>query len=60
MFGVITMVRMLASESRSIPDQSDSVTRNDPDVAARWCLLLSKGGIKANEVGRGTRHYGGI
>ena len=54
MFGVITMVRvagLLAGQSRSIPDQSHSVTRNDPHKVARWCLLSLQWGIKANEVG---------
>ena len=46
---------LLATRSRSIPDQSHSVTRNEPHMVTRWCLLLSKWGLSLTRLASGPR-----
>ena len=46
---------LLATRSRSIPDQSHSVTRNEPHMVTRRCLLLSKWGLSLTRLASGPR-----
>ena len=46
---------LLATRSRSIPDQSHSVTRNEPHMVTRWYLLLSKWGLSLTRLASGPR-----